>query len=130
MGHWSGGDAVKNKCMHKDKCKSLSSSWCIDCKQFNGEKSKMEELILLPFGVLIERNNIMENSILLPNGKNTLWWEDNGVGGRRYYSDECGDGVLVWDTCLVDIDTLIKAFEIENSFVLRDIELILKSGKI
>lgn len=38
-----------------------------------------------------------------------LFWEDNGVGGRRYISDEIGNGVLVWDTSLVEESTLLAA---------------------
>jgi len=45
------------------------------------------------------------NEIQLPNGC-TLWYEDNQVGGRRYYTDEIGGGCLVWDTSLVDKDIL------------------------
>jgi len=35
--------------------------------------------------------------------RHTIFVEDNGVGGRRYISDEVGCGVCVWDTALVDI---------------------------
>ncbi len=38
-----------------------------------------------------------------------LSWEPNGAGGRRYYSDEIGDGVLVWDTSLVAESTIMAA---------------------
>jgi hypothetical protein len=44
----------------------------------------------------------------LPNGC-TLYREENGVGGHRYWSDEVGGGVCIWDTCLVDISTLLAA---------------------
>lgn len=39
----------------------------------------------------------------------TLYRENNGVGGHRYWSDEIGGGVCLWDTCLVDISTLLAA---------------------
>lgn len=39
----------------------------------------------------------------------TLYREDNGIGGHRYWSDEIGGGVLVWDTSLVDSATLLAA---------------------
>ena len=39
----------------------------------------------------------------------TLYWHDNGVGGRVYFSDEIGGGVLVWDTSLVEEGTLLAA---------------------
>jgi hypothetical protein len=44
----------------------------------------------------------------LPNGA-TLYRETNGVGGHRYWSDEVGGGVCVWDTCLVDVSTILAA---------------------
>ena len=44
----------------------------------------------------------------LPNGC-TLYREVNEVGGHRYWSDEIGGGVVVWDTCLVASDTLLAA---------------------
>jgi hypothetical protein len=44
----------------------------------------------------------------LPNGC-TLYVKDNAAGGRTYYSDEVGGGVVVWDTCLVDQATLLAA---------------------
>lgn len=45
---------------------------------------------------------------------NTLFVEDNGVGGKRYWSDEIGGGVLVWDTNLVSGEMLRLAWEAEN----------------
>lgn len=50
----------------------------------------------------------------LPSGY-TLFVQDNGCGGRSYWSDEVGCGVLVWDTCLVSVDTLRAAMESEVS---------------
>ena len=44
----------------------------------------------------------------LPNGC-TLYREENGVGGHRYWTDEVGGGVMLWDTCLVDSSTLLAA---------------------
>lgn len=44
----------------------------------------------------------------LPNGS-TLYRELNEAGGHRYWSDEIGGGVVVWDTCLVASDTLLAA---------------------
>lgn len=44
----------------------------------------------------------------LPNGC-TIFWEQNEVGGRRYYSDECGITSLVWDTSITDESTLLAA---------------------
>ena len=44
---------------------------------------------------------------LLPNGY-SLYWKNNGVGGRTYYSDEIS-GVMVWDTTTVDKTTLLEA---------------------
>lgn len=44
----------------------------------------------------------------LPNGF-TLYREPNEVGGYRYWSDEVGGGVMVWDTCLTASGTLLAA---------------------
>lgn len=43
-----------------------------------------------------------------------LYWRPNEAGGRTYYSDEVGGGVEVWDTCLVDMATLIAVINQEN----------------
>ena len=48
----------------------------------------------------------------LPNGC-TLYREPNGVGGFRYWSDEIGGGVMVWDTALADPSTLLAAMTAE-----------------
>ena len=50
---------------------------------------------------------------LLPNGC-MLFVEDNAAGGRTYYSDEIGGGVVVWDTCLVASSTLLAAIVAED----------------
>jgi hypothetical protein len=39
----------------------------------------------------------------------TLYWQRNEVGTRRYFSDEIGGGTIVWDTALVDANTLLEA---------------------
>jgi hypothetical protein len=44
----------------------------------------------------------------LPNGCH-LFREPNEVGGYRYFSDEIGGGIMVWDTCLVSECTLLTA---------------------
>lgn len=46
---------------------------------------------------------------------NTLFVEDNGVGGHRYWSDEIGGGVVVWDTSLVSEEMLRLAIDAERS---------------
>ena len=43
----------------------------------------------------------------------TIFRERNEVGGHRYWSDEIGGGVVVWDTCLADSETLRRCLEIE-----------------
>ena len=50
----------------------------------------------------------------LPNGC-TLFRRANRVGGHRYFSDEIGGGVDVWDTCLVAESTLLAAIVAEQS---------------
>ena len=49
----------------------------------------------------------------LPNGA-TLYREPNEVGGHRYWSDEIGGGVCVWDTSLVTDATLLAAIVEEH----------------
>lgn len=44
----------------------------------------------------------------LPNGYR-LYVKPNGVGGRQYWSDEIGGGILVFDTSLHDTLTIITA---------------------
>jgi hypothetical protein len=55
-----------------------------------------------------------ENGTLLLSNGCTLYWKDNGIGGRIYTSDEVGCGVHVWDTCIVDEDTLLAAIKQEH----------------
>lgn len=50
----------------------------------------------------------LEEVCLTPGGY-TLFREPNGAGGHRYWSDEVGGGVMVWDTCLVCSNTLLAA---------------------
>lgn len=57
--------------------------------------------------------------VKLPNGL-CLYWEDNGVGGRTYYSDEVGGGVFVWDTCLVSSSTLLAAIAQEDTLIKKE----------
>ncbi len=45
---------------------------------------------------------------------NTLFVEDDEVGGRRYWSDEIGGGVLVWSTSLVSKEMLELAIKVEG----------------
>lgn len=54
----------------------------------------------------------------LPNGC-TLYWRDNEAGGRTYYSDEVGGGVVVWDTSLVDRSTLLAVMVMEDTLNLK-----------
>jgi len=44
----------------------------------------------------------------------TIFREVNEVGGHRYWSDEIGGGVCVWDTCLADAETLRECLQIEE----------------
>jgi hypothetical protein len=45
---------------------------------------------------------------------NILYVEDNEVGGRRYWSDEIGGGVVVWDTSLVSLEMMQLALDAER----------------
>jgi len=42
-----------------------------------------------------------------------LFREKNAAGGYSYISDEIGGGVVVWDTALVDEETLLTAIAAE-----------------
>jgi hypothetical protein len=52
--------------------------------------------------------NKVEEIAILGNGC-CLFRERNNAGGYTYYSDEIGGGVMVWDTCLVDEETILTA---------------------
>ncbi len=43
-----------------------------------------------------------------------LYIEPNGVGGHRYWSDDIGGGVVIWDTALASIEMLELAIEHEK----------------
>jgi len=54
-----------------------------------------------------------QSEITLPTGK-TIWFEDNKAGGVTWYSDEVGSGVIVWDTSLVNLETLLSVITHEH----------------
>ncbi len=45
---------------------------------------------------------------------NRLYVEMNGVGGHRYWSDDIGGGVVIWDTNLASIEMLELAIAHEK----------------
>lgn len=53
---------------------------------------------------------------------NFLYVEPNEVGGHRYWSDEIGSGVCVWDTSLVSVEMMNLALkkELERSMIERE----------
>ena len=55
----------------------------------------------------------MEDLGTLPNGTH-LSRKRNTAGGWTYYSDECGCGHMVWDTCLTNESTLLAAMLCEQ----------------
>ena len=57
---------------------------------------------------LITMNKAKEVAIL-GNGCCLFRRENKDVGGYTYISDEIGGGVVVWDTALVDVETLLTA---------------------
>jgi hypothetical protein len=63
----------------------------------------------------IKQEKRLTDACRLPNGCH-LYYKDNEAGGRTYWSDEIGGGVMVWDTCLVDQDTLLAAIVQEGTF--------------
>jgi hypothetical protein len=54
--------------------------------------------------------------IALDSRGNTLYVGTNLAGGRTYYSDEIGGGVVVWDTCLVSKEMLKLAISAEEKY--------------
>lgn len=44
----------------------------------------------------------------------TLYYRDNGAGGRTYFTDSIPGGVMIWDTCLVDEKTLLETIAFEK----------------
>jgi hypothetical protein len=48
------------------------------------------------------------------HGGYRIFREENEVGGHRYWSDEIGGGVCVWDTCLAGAETLQACIELEK----------------
>lgn len=61
----------------------------------------------------------MTEVCMLPSGY-TLFVKDNEAGGRTYYSDEVGCGVIVWDTVLVNEDTLLAAILEEKRAAMKE----------
>lgn len=45
----------------------------------------------------------------------SIFRQENGVGGHRYWSDEIGGGVVVWDTSLGSIETMLYCIAMEHS---------------
>jgi len=50
----------------------------------------------------------------------TIFVRDNEAGGRTYLSDEIGQGVLVWDTALVNEMTLLEVIHFEHELVAKE----------
>ena len=48
---------------------------------------------------------------------NHLYVEPNEVGGYRYWSDDIGNGVVIWDTTLASIEILELAIKYEKQRV-------------
>ncbi len=63
-----------------------------------------------------------EDVCQLPNGCH-LFREPNGVGGYRYFSDEIGCGIMVWDTCLVNESTLLAAIVEEKKRIYLEYQI-------
>ena len=68
-----------------------------------------------------------EGRVALPSGCTLYWRLDKRVNARVYYSDEVSSGVHVWDTALVDENTLLAAIVEEAG--LKRLELELKKRK-
>lgn len=61
----------------------------------------------------------MEDVCILPNGC-ILYRQLNEAGGYTYYSDEVGGGVFVWNTALVDSNTLLTAIIEDNRRLIKE----------
>jgi len=57
----------------------------------------------------------------------TIFVEPNQAGGRTYWSNSVGGGVMVWDTSLVSQEELISAIEAE--YKARHIEELVEDAK-
>ncbi len=44
----------------------------------------------------------------------TIFVEDNGVGGRRYWTDSIGGGAVIWDTSIASEEELLYAIAAER----------------
>lgn len=62
----------------------------------------------------------MKDVIVRDSRGNTLMVEENSVGGRRYWSDEIGGGIVIWDTSLVSAEMLKLAIEAEEREQMRE----------
>ncbi len=67
-----------------------------------------------PFG--FKNLNPETDWVTMPNGHG-LFWKTNEAGGRTYYSDEVGGGVIVMDTALQDPSTILFALSMEQELV-------------
>lgn len=50
----------------------------------------------------------------------TIYVKPNGIGGRTYWSDEIGGGVMIWDTSLVHVATLVEAIAAEFAIEIKE----------
>jgi hypothetical protein len=48
------------------------------------------------------------------DGRVRIYAEENEVGGRRYWSDAIGGGIVIWDTALVSPEELVTCLGIEE----------------
>jgi len=60
------------------------------------------------------------NEIARDSRGNCLFVAPNEVGGRTYWSDEIGSGVMVWDTSLVSEEMVRLALEAEAQAQARE----------
>lgn len=52
----------------------------------------------------------------LPSGV-VIWWENDGVGGRNYFTDSCGAPALFWSSTIGGLAEIWAAIEIERSLL-------------
>ena len=77
---------------------------------------------LLGVKFIIEQYKSMSRPLVLNMGDKytelgngcRLYWRDDEVGGRFYFSDEVGGGTKVWITSLSPKETLLKAIAVEE----------------
>ena len=102
--------SVSNLSRAADDLKSVlygkSAEWCPGCDPDNCSGCHLP---------VVQQGPLL-GPVRIPGTHAMLYWRDNEVGGRTYFSDEVGDGLWVWDTSLVSEASLKEAMRLESKF--------------